>query len=172
MRCALVARGKESTVACLTSHASLPVSRLVRRCLEGLGGLTALRKLDVGGNRIRCLAPVANCTRLEELWAGKNKASGRSELAAPTTGQRARALSLGGAATRGPRRVPRVRSLPCCYACCYACGAFRWCRSARAWAAWHASSASTCSPTASPSSTGSTRQPASRNSTLHGTVRS
>jgi protein phosphatase 1 regulatory subunit 7 len=43
------------------------------RELAGLEGLAALRKLDVGGNRIRSLQPVARCVALEELWAGKNK---------------------------------------------------------------------------------------------------
>lgn len=44
---------------------------------DGAGGggaaLTKLRKIDLGGNRIRSLAGVGACVGLQELWLGKNK---------------------------------------------------------------------------------------------------
>lgn len=45
------------------------------KAIDGLDGLTKLRKLDLGANRIRLLPAeeLAGLTSLEELWLGKNK---------------------------------------------------------------------------------------------------
>jgi len=43
--------------------------------IAGLSGLTQLKKLDLGANRIRVMPPeeLAGLTQLKELWLGKNK---------------------------------------------------------------------------------------------------
>lgn len=43
--------------------------------MEGLKGLTKLRKIDLGANRIRVMDPdeLSGLVNLEELWLGKNK---------------------------------------------------------------------------------------------------
>ena len=54
----------------------------------GTGGgvaLTKLRKIDLGGNRIRTLEGVGACVGLQELWLGKNKITAMDEHLAGLT---------------------------------------------------------------------------------------
>jgi protein phosphatase 1 regulatory subunit 7 len=43
--------------------------------MAGLGGLSSLRKIDLGANRIRVMdiQELSGLVNLEELWLGKNK---------------------------------------------------------------------------------------------------
>jgi protein phosphatase 1 regulatory subunit 7 len=43
--------------------------------MAGLGGLSSLRKIDLGANRIRVMdiQELSALVNLEELWLGKNK---------------------------------------------------------------------------------------------------
>lgn len=45
------------------------------KSIAGLKGLTKLRKIDLGANRIRVMDPdeLSGLVNLEELWLGKNK---------------------------------------------------------------------------------------------------
>ena len=45
------------------------------KSIQGLSGLTKLRKLDLGANRIRIMeeSELSGLINLEELWIGKNK---------------------------------------------------------------------------------------------------
>ena len=54
--------------------------------VEGLGGLTRLRVLELGSNRIRCLEGLGAMTSLEELWLGRNKIR---EIPSPLAGPNA-----------------------------------------------------------------------------------
>jgi Leucine-rich repeat (LRR) protein len=56
-----------------TTHTDLANNKL--RAIAGLQGLSKLRKLDLGANRIRSMDPaqLGGLTSLEELWLGKNK---------------------------------------------------------------------------------------------------
>ena len=41
--------------------------------IEGVGGFSDLRLLELGSNRLRRIAGLDHMTRLEELWLGRNR---------------------------------------------------------------------------------------------------
>lgn len=59
----------------LTLYHCLDLANNKLKSLQGLGGLTKLRKIDLGANRIRIMdeAELSGLVNLEELWLGKNK---------------------------------------------------------------------------------------------------
>ncbi len=41
--------------------------------IEGVGGFSDLRLLELGSNRLRRIAGLDHMTRLQELWLGRNR---------------------------------------------------------------------------------------------------